>query len=82
MPEAVGGGSVQRVERAGQPQFQLETGPACAGAAVHCWVASWASMDSMALTMVFMRGFLSGQCFWGLQSWAFRAEPPFLRAQL
>ena len=43
----------------GQPQFQLETGPNWVGAAVHCWVASWVSIDSMALTIVFIGRFLS-----------------------
>jgi hypothetical protein len=46
----------------GQPQFQLETGPTWVGVDVHCWVASCASIDSRALTIVFMGRFLSHRC--------------------
>jgi hypothetical protein len=49
-------------ERKTQPQFQVETGPTWATFAcgvVHCWVASCASIDSMALTSVFIGSCLS-----------------------
>ena len=52
-------GGARRVQRAGQSPVPGagRTGASWVGAAVHCWVASWASIDSMALTIVFMWAF-------------------------
>src|SRR4051812_38649012 len=64
-PEAGGGGTgAAGSRRSGkvQPQVQVATGPTGAGVDVHCWVASCASIDSMALTSVFMGRFLSHRC--------------------
>ena len=73
-PKAGGGGAgaagVTQGSGEVQPQFQVATGASWLGAAVHCWVASWASIDSMALTIVFMGRFLSHKVFDAQRSWA------------